>query len=45
METAQLNGVDPQSWLTNVLNRVADYKINRIHGFRPWGILKLNDLN
>ena len=27
IETAKLNGVDPQAWLTWVLERVADYKI------------------
>ena len=27
IETAKLNGVDPQAWLTWVLERVADHKI------------------
>jgi hypothetical protein len=26
IETAKLNGVDPQAWLTNVLSRIADHK-------------------
>jgi len=30
IETAKLNGIDPQAWLTNVLGRTADHKINRI---------------
>ena len=30
IETAKLNGVDPQAWLTHVLDRIADHKINRI---------------
>ena len=30
IETAKLNGVDPQAWLTWVLERVADHKINRL---------------
>ena len=30
VETAKLNGVDPQAWLTHVLSRIADHKINRI---------------
>jgi transposase len=30
METAKLNSVDPQAWLTDTLNRIADHKINRI---------------
>jgi len=33
IETAKLNGVDPQSWLTDVL---ADHKINRIDELLPW---------
>ena len=30
IETAKLNGVDPQAWLTGTLTRIADHKINRI---------------
>ncbi len=30
IETAKLNGVDPQAWLTDVLARIADHKNNRI---------------
>ena len=30
VETAKLNGVDPQAWLTDVLGRIADHKINRL---------------
>ena len=36
IETAKLNGVDPQAWLADVLNRIADYKINRIDDLLPW---------
>jgi hypothetical protein len=36
IETAKLNGVDPQVWLTDVLARIADHKITRIDGFLPW---------
>jgi hypothetical protein len=36
VETAKLNGVDPQAWLTNVLSRIADHKITRIDGLLPW---------
>jgi hypothetical protein len=36
IETAKLNGVDPQAWLTNVLSRIADHKINRIDELLPW---------
>ena len=30
IETAKLNGVDPQAWLTDVLSRIADHKITRL---------------
>ena len=36
IETAKLNGVDPQAWLTWVLERVADHKINRLDELMPW---------
>ena len=36
IETAKLNGVDPRAWLTDVLARIADHKINRIHELLPW---------
>ena len=36
IETAKLNDVDPQAWLTDVLNRIADHKINRINELLPW---------
>ena len=40
IETAKLNGVDPQAWLTDVLNRIADHKINRIDELLPWNIAR-----
>jgi hypothetical protein len=36
IETAKLNGVDPQAWLTWVLGRIADHKINRLDELLPW---------
>ena len=36
IETAKLNGVDPQAWLSDVLSRIADHKINRIDELLPW---------
>ena len=36
IESAKLNGVDPQAWLTDVLSRIADHKINRIDELLPW---------
>lgn len=36
IETAKLNGVDPQAWLTDTLARIADHKITRIDELLPW---------
>ena len=36
IETAKLNGVDPQAWLTDTLARIPDHKINRIDDLLPW---------
>lgn len=36
IETAKLNGIDPQAWLTWVLGRIADHKINRLDELMPW---------
>ena len=36
IETAKLNKVDPQAWLTDVLGKIADQKINRINELLPW---------
>ncbi len=36
IETAKLNKVDPQAWLTWVLERIAEHKINRINELLPW---------
>lgn len=31
--TCKLRGIDPQSWLTDVLTRIQDHKVNRLHEF------------
>ena len=36
IETAKLNGIDPQAWLTDVLSRIAHHKVNRIDELLPW---------
>ena len=36
IETAKLNGVDPQKWLADTLARIPDYKINKVDDFLPW---------
>lgn len=35
IETAKLNNVDPQAWLTWVLARIADQKITRLDELLP----------
>ena len=36
IETAKLNKVDPQGWLTWVLGQIADHKITRLDELLPW---------
>ncbi len=36
IETAKLNGADPQAWLADTLARIPDHKINRIDDLLPW---------
>ena len=36
IETAKLNGVDPQAWLADTLACIPDHKINRINELLPW---------
>jgi hypothetical protein len=36
IETAKLNVVDPQAWLTDVLDRISDHMVNRIDELLPW---------
>ena len=34
--TAKLNEVDPQAWLADVLERIAQHPIRRLHELLPW---------
>jgi hypothetical protein len=36
IETAKLNGIDPETYLRDVLTRIADHPINRIADLLPW---------
>jgi transposase len=39
IETAKLNGLDPEAYLREVLGRIADHPINRIGQLLPWNIV------
>ena len=36
IETAKLNGVDPNAWLADILARIPDYKITKVDDLLPW---------
>ena len=36
IETAKMNGLDPQAYLTDILSRINDHKINRLDELLPW---------
>lgn len=36
IETAKMNDLDPQAYLTDILSRINDHKINRLDELLPW---------
>jgi hypothetical protein len=36
IDTAKLNGLDPEAYLRDALNRIVDHKINRVAELLPW---------
>jgi hypothetical protein len=43
VETAKLNGLDPEAYLRDVIGRIADHPINRIADLLPWNITAVAD--
>jgi transposase len=38
IETAKLNGIDPEGYLRHVLSHIAEHPINRINELLPWHV-------
>jgi transposase len=36
MQTARLNDIDPQAWLADVLARINDHNVQKLHQLLPW---------
>ena len=36
VETARLNGVDPEAWLTDTISRIADHPARPVAELLPW---------
>ena len=45
VETAKMNGLDPQAWLTEVLHRIPEHPSNRIDQLLPWNCKPDSDLS
>lgn len=42
VETAKMNGLDPQAYLADILARIHDHKINRLDELLPWNWVPTN---
>ncbi len=36
LETCEMNGINPEAYLTDILGRIADYSISPINALLPW---------
>jgi hypothetical protein len=41
IETAKMHGLDPEAYLTHVLERIADHPVNRATEFLPWNVERI----
>jgi len=41
IETAKLNGLDPQAYLADILNRIQDHKNKQLDELLPWNWVPL----